>query len=116
MAPDATKHPRDVEYHIQSASSSQGYIQERTNCTMRAVSLLLISCLILVAHPASGSPAFDHSQAIFESFKRPLEHTESSAAGFLSDAKKAILNGKHNMQKWFFKGKEYIKQNGLMCK
>jgi cathepsin A (carboxypeptidase C) len=33
---------------------------------------------------------------------------------WLSDAKKAILAGKKNMQTWFHDGKEFIKQNGLL--
>ena len=34
---------------------------------------------------------------------------------WLDDAKKAILRGKHNLEKWIHDGKEYIKQNELLC-
>ena len=40
---------------------------------------------------------------------------QDSAEEFLTDAKKAILKGKTNMQKWFHDGKEFIKQHGLLC-
>ncbi|KAF7373349.1 Carboxypeptidase [Mycena sanguinolenta] len=33
---------------------------------------------------------------------------------WLSDAKKAILKGKNNLEKWYHDGKEFIKQNGLL--
>jgi hypothetical protein len=33
----------------------------------------------------------------------------------VNDAKKVILQGKTNMQKWLYKGQEFIKQDGLMC-
>ncbi|KAJ6614660.1 carboxypeptidase C [Mycena sp. CBHHK59/15] len=33
---------------------------------------------------------------------------------WLGDAKKAILNGKKEMEKWYHDGKEFIKQNGLL--
>jgi cathepsin A (carboxypeptidase C) len=34
---------------------------------------------------------------------------------FLSDTEKAILKGKKNMEKWYHDGKEFIKQNDLLC-
>ncbi|CAK5263699.1 unnamed protein product, partial [Mycena citricolor] len=33
---------------------------------------------------------------------------------WLDDTKKAILEGKKNMEKWFHAGKEFIKQNGML--
>jgi cathepsin A (carboxypeptidase C) len=35
---------------------------------------------------------------------------------WLDDAKKAILKGKKNLDKWYHGGKEFIKQNGLLCR
>jgi cathepsin A (carboxypeptidase C) len=35
---------------------------------------------------------------------------------WLDDAKKAILKGKKNLEKWYHGGKEFIKQNGLLCR
>ena len=37
------------------------------------------------------------------------------ASEFLSDAEKVILKGKKNMEKWYHDGKEFIKQNDLLC-
>jgi cathepsin A (carboxypeptidase C) len=34
---------------------------------------------------------------------------------WLDDAKKAILKGKNNLEKWYHDGKEFIKQNELLC-
>jgi cathepsin A (carboxypeptidase C) len=34
---------------------------------------------------------------------------------WLDDAKKAILKGKKNLEKWYHDGKEFIKQNELLC-
>lgn len=40
---------------------------------------------------------------------------KSVANQFLSDAKKAILEGKKNLETWFHDGKEFVKQNELLC-
>ncbi len=37
------------------------------------------------------------------------------ATEWLDDAKKVILQGKSNMEKWFHDGRQYIKQDGLLC-
>lgn len=48
-------------------------------------------------------------------FKDPFTNAaQDSASELLTDAKKAILKGKTNMQKWFHDGKEFIKQHGLL--
>ena len=44
-----------------------------------------------------------------------LGSAESYATQFLSDAKKAILSGKKNLDKWAHDGKEFIKQDGMLC-
>lgn len=44
------------------------------------------------------------------------ERFQATAQDYLSDAKKAILKGKKNLDKWYHDGKEYIKQNELLCK
>jgi cathepsin A (carboxypeptidase C) len=35
---------------------------------------------------------------------------------WLDDTKKAILKGKKNLEKWYHDGKEFIKQNELLCR
>lgn len=49
-----------------------------------------------------------HEQAVFTGVQDHASH-------FLTDAKNAILEGKHDMQKWVHAGKDYIKQDGLLC-
>ena len=34
---------------------------------------------------------------------------------YLDAGKKAILRGKKNLENWYHDGKEYIKQNDLLC-
>ena len=88
---------------------------------MRALSLVL--CLFIVHSPAIcyGSPsmAYAGGQVALggaDYFKDSFTNVaQDYAAEFLTDAKKAILKGKQNMQKWFHDGKEFIKQNGLLC-
>lgn len=87
---------------------------------MRA--FLLALCFSVAHSPLCfGSPAYSGSQVILGSddrFQNPFtnEAVQDSATEFLSNAKKAILNGKANMQKWVHDGKKFIKQNGLLCK
>lgn len=52
----------------------------------------------------------------------PLENTlqfgngiKQSVLDLIEDGKKEILKGKVNMQKWLHAGKEYIKQDNLLC-
>jgi cathepsin A (carboxypeptidase C) len=79
--------------------------------------LLLVLCLSIVHSPVCyGNPVYAGSQAVLggaDRFRDPF--TQEYAAEFLTDAKKVILKGKTNMQKWFHDGKEFIKQNGLLC-
>jgi cathepsin A (carboxypeptidase C) len=39
-----------------------------------------------------------------------------SVLDFIEDGKKEILKGKGNMQKWFHAGKEFIKQDDMLCR
>jgi len=88
---------------------------------MKPIGALLICYLSAIITPISASPAQlvlnlnQPSQSNVNFRHDILTKTESAAAEFLSDAKKAILRGKNEMQKWFHQGKEYIKQNGLLC-
>ncbi|KAF5386835.1 hypothetical protein D9615_002016 [Tricholomella constricta] len=85
---------------------------------MKAIGLLLISSLLFTTHNANGNPIQGYDQVVLggkEALQRLSNvQSELSATEYLSDAKKAILKGKHNMQKWFHDGKEFIKQNGLL--
>ncbi|KAF9041173.1 Alpha/Beta hydrolase protein [Rhodocollybia butyracea] len=49
-----------------------------------------------------------------EHFSSNKDAVKNVADRFLSDAKKAILKGKQNMQNWYHDGREYIKQNDLL--
>ena len=86
---------------------------------MKTIGALLICYLSATITQISASPAqvvLDLNQLSQSNFRHDiLTNTESAAAEFLNDAKKAILKGKSEMQKWFYQGKEYIKQNGLLC-
>ncbi|GLB35555.1 putative peptidase S10 family protein [Lyophyllum shimeji] len=89
---------------------------------MKAFGLLLISCLSYTIRSAAANPILGHDQVVLggsEAFQRPFrlpsfEAELSATSEFLSDAKKAILKGKHNLEKWIHDGKEFIKQNGLL--
>ncbi|KAG5642320.1 hypothetical protein DXG03_002995 [Asterophora parasitica] len=85
---------------------------------MKAFSFLFASSILLTARSAQGNPIQGYDQIVLggkEAFQR-LSNLQSdfSTVEYLNDAKKAILKGKHNMQKWFHDGKEFIKQNGLL--
>lgn len=41
---------------------------------------------------------------------------KTSVLDFIDDGKKEILKGKANMEKWLHAGKEFIKQDDLLCK
>jgi cathepsin A (carboxypeptidase C) len=64
--------------------------------------------------PALGSPAsFD--QIVLNGLRESSSKWDTVSSEFLSDAKQAILKGKKDMQKWYHDGKEFLKQNGLLC-
>lgn len=59
----------------------------------------------------------DNTQIVLEAphAKAELPNAFNIAHGFLDDAKQAILKGKKNLEKWIHDGREFIKQDGLMC-
>jgi hypothetical protein len=60
--------------------------------------------------------AFPAEQFVLSSSANRLGGSISHTAElFLDDAKKAILQGKEEMEKWIYNGKEFIKANGLLC-
>jgi cathepsin A (carboxypeptidase C) len=83
--------------------------------------LPLLSVLLLISSPINvygAPPRLDsNAQAVFN--QRPLgisrEEFRDAASEWLDDAKQAILMGKMNMEKWFHDGREYIKQDNLLC-
>ena len=82
--------------------------------------LSVLCWLSFRVHLVSGSPTSIQDQVIlsgYEGFNDDLAGSVfyDSTTELLNDAKKAILKGKKNMQKWFHDGREYIKQNGLLC-
>jgi cathepsin A (carboxypeptidase C) len=83
--------------------------------------LPLLSVLLLISSPINvygAPPRLDSiAQAVFN--QRPLgisgEEFRDATSEWLDDAKQAILMGKKNMEKWFHDGREYIKQDNLLC-
>ncbi|KAJ3934630.1 MAG: carboxypeptidase C [Lentinula lateritia] len=63
---------------------------------------------------ALSNPATE--QIVFSNGYHPIDQSVvmNVVDQFLSDAKKAILKGKKNMQNWIHDGREYIKQNDLL--
>lgn len=74
---------------------------------MKVIVLAHLAFLILssLAVNAVPSPSYDN-QAVF--LQNPLND-------WLDTAKHEILSGKKNLEKWFYKGRQYIKQNNLLC-
>lgn len=85
---------------------------------MRLSCLLAISISSTALH-VLGSPAPSVDQVVLSGLKAAFPSSESkwdaTSSDFLSDAKQVILKGKENMQKWYHDGKEFLKQNGLLC-
>lgn len=81
--------------------------------------LSLLALISLCCSIASAVP-FDGAQVVFN--QSPLKDAfgvgdiRHSVLDYIEDSKKAVLKGKKNMQKWIHEGKEYIKQNELLCK
>lgn len=81
-----------------------------------------ISPLLLLSIPLAvygAPPAFDGIAQLQTPFNlgkfSAADQFRDSATEWLDDAKKAILRGKKNMEKWFHQGREYIKQDNLLC-
>jgi cathepsin A (carboxypeptidase C) len=81
----------------------------------------VISSLLLLSIPLAAygaPPAFDgiaRPQTPFNLGKFSAEQFRDSATEWLDDAMKNVLQGKKNMEKWFHQGREYIKQDNLLC-
>lgn len=84
--------------------------------------LLLLSSFLstsLVAFSAPPSLSFsDHAQAVLG--EKPFLGISGNefvdvATEWLDDVKKSILKGKKNLEKWYHDGREYIKQDNLLC-
>lgn len=75
----------------------------------------LLALISLCCSIVSGAP-FDGAQVVFK--QNPLKDAFGigDVKNSMLDYKKAILEGKKNMQKWIHAGKEYIKQDNLLCK
>jgi cathepsin A (carboxypeptidase C) len=77
-------------------------------------SLVSISLLLCSSLTASAAPSiFD--DALQTPFSLAEGRFRETATEWLDDGKKAILAGKKNLETWFHEGREYIKQNGLLC-
>ena len=82
--------------------------------------LSLLPLSLLLASPLSSLavPSYLNEQAVLN--QKPLlgvseDKFEGMAMEWLDDAKKAILKGKENLERWYHEGKEFIKQNNLLC-
>ncbi len=81
--------------------------------------LSLLAFISLCCSIVSAAP-FDEAQAVFN--QSPLRDAfgisdiKHSVLDYIEDSKKVILKGKKNMEKWVHAGKEYIKQDNLLCK
>ncbi|EAU81994.2 carboxypeptidase C [Coprinopsis cinerea okayama7 len=79
----------------------------------QSISLLTILGLV----PAYAAPSlFDDAQRVLSNpfLDRARNDVKDAASQYLSDAKKTILKGKKNMEKWIHDGREYIKQDNLL--
>ena len=77
---------------------------------MKPVSVL--GALLLLGTQSLAFPAEQFVLSSANHFGGSISHT---AELFLDDAKKAVLQGKEEMEKWIHNGKEFIKANGLLC-
>ncbi|KAF9067341.1 carboxypeptidase C [Rhodocollybia butyracea] len=77
-------------------------------------SVWILCALSLSNVAASPNPAPEQIVLSNEHFSLNKDAVKNVADRFLSDAKKAILKGKQNMQNWYHDGREYIKQNDLL--
>jgi cathepsin A (carboxypeptidase C) len=63
-------------------------------------------------------PSYADAQAAFS--QKPFlgvseDLFEGTAMGWMGDAEKAILRSKENLERWNHEGKEFIKQDNLLC-
>ncbi|PPQ66021.1 hypothetical protein CVT26_010777 [Gymnopilus dilepis] len=88
----------------------------RTRKSLLLLSSFLSSSLVVLGAPPSFALS-DHAQAVLG--QKPFlgisgDQFVDVATEWLDDAKKAILNGKKNLEKWYHNGREYIKQDNLL--
>jgi cathepsin A (carboxypeptidase C) len=79
-------------------------------------SLLSLSLLFLSPVPSLAVPPNVEAQAAFS--QSPFSSVSSDkfqgmGIEWMDDAKKAILRGKENLERWYHKGTEYIKEDNL---
>ena len=97
--------------------------QRFASATMKTGRLLPLSFLVfssLAVHAAPspsldfGLEAADIAQTVFS--QNPFsDELRSEASQWLDEAKELILRGKKNLDKWDHKGRQYIKQDSLLC-
>ena len=78
-------------------------------------SLLPLSLFLL---PSLAVPPYLDAQAVFS--QTPFsgmsgDKLQDMALEWMDDGKKAILKGKENLERWYHEGREYIKQDNLLC-
>lgn len=81
-------------------------------------SLLPLSLLFLSPLPSLAVPSYVDAQAQAVFSQKPfsgVSEDKFEGMGWMDDAKKAILRGKENLERWNHAGKEYIKQDNLLC-
>ncbi|KAH6919173.1 carboxypeptidase C [Coprinopsis sp. MPI-PUGE-AT-0042] len=79
----------------------------------QAISVLAALGLV----PAYAAPSlFDDAQRVLSNpFLDQARHdVKDIASQYLSDAKRAVLKGKKNLEKWYHDGREFIKQDNLL--
>ena len=82
---------------------------------MRLQSLVALALVAASASPAYAAPSFLNDAQVVLSSPAPGKALKVVADAYLSEAKKAILRGKKEMETWYHEGKEYIKHSGLLC-
>ena len=82
--------------------------------TFSSMKAAVLGVSLLLA--AQSALAFPTDQVILSTDRFPkLPEYHNYVDEFLSDAKKAILKGKKDLEKWIHRGRQFIKENGLLC-
>ena len=76
-------------------------------------SLLSLTLLSVSPLPSLAVPPNVDAQAAFS--QSPFSSVSGIGIEWMDDAKKAILRGKENLERWYHEGTEYIKQDNLLC-
>ena len=80
---------------------------------MKLQRLLPLAVLATTSVFAAPQSPFDGAQQVV--LGGAETELKSIANQYLSEAKQAILKGKKEMETWYHDGKEFIKQNNLLC-